>query len=562
MELRNPVGMLIAVEEEEYRINRLTASNLVIGTLSFPDVYVTLNSVVNPMQGPRRSLLGKNWFKPLGIRLVGVHSVALTSVQDLIEEYAELFSDTLGTVKRPPVVLHTDGSIPPIQMNAMRVPFALKGRISEELDRLVEVIEVSKFVAIISARRIKLQAHQQLEVDEASAELQTIIAHKGVSKAKRLQFSIVSVRGIFQRFLDSLLANLDDVVPYFKDVLIVSDSQHELLEVLRRVFDRLRDVGIWLNREKCVNVSNSVEFLGYRIDVEGIHLSEGKVEAIYKIPWPKIKQELQAFLGLLNFYHNFLANKAEAAETLHRLEMAQYDNQLPLILTYDASPNRVKCVLAHKLPCDREVPIAFHSLTLATAERAMSKSDNSLLSLLDHKPLLSLLGNSILTPASLSQRMTRWSIPLSSHDYSLVYSPTLKLGNADALSQLPQTGKPNMCSGPLEVLLLEPTPTLPISAEYLAEGTGIDAVLAHVQNWLKSSETIKRLMILFLAAALSICNESRRDGHAVQSGIEILKATMSSTSCITELFSSRKTGALYSPLNGDQRPLFRHEMKK
>ncbi|KRX56111.1 hypothetical protein T09_7384, partial [Trichinella sp. T9] len=88
------------------------------------------------VNGPRRSLLGKNWFKPLGIRLVGVHSVALTSVQDLIEEYAELFSDTLGTVKRPPVVLHTDGSIPPIQMNAMRVPFALKGRISEELDRL------------------------------------------------------------------------------------------------------------------------------------------------------------------------------------------------------------------------------------------------------------------------------------------------------------------------------------------------------------------------------------------------------------------------------------------
>ncbi|KRY16172.1 Uncharacterized protein T12_6334 [Trichinella patagoniensis] len=521
MELQNPVGMLIAVEEEEYRINRLTASNGVIGTLSFPDVYVTLNSVVNPMQGPRRSLLGKNWFKPLGIRLVGVHSVALTSVQDLIEEYAELFSDTLGTVKRPPVVLHTDGSIPPIQMNAMRVPFALKGRISEKLDRLVEVIEASKFVAIISARRIKrygrtyikLQAHQQLEVDEASAELQTIIARKGVSKAKRLQFSIVSVPGIFQRFLDSLLANLDDVVPYFKDVLIVADSQHELLEVLRRVFDRLHDVGIWLNREKCVIVSNSVEFLGYRIDVEEIHLSEGKVEAIYKTPWPKIKQELQAFL-------------------------AQYDNQLPLILTYDASPNRVKCVLDHKLPCDREIGREALAIIFGVNKFHNYAFRRHVKIRTDHKPSLRLLGNSILTPASLSQRMTRWSILLSAHDYSLVYSSTLKLGNADALSQLPQTGKPNMCSGPLEVLLLEPTPTLPISAEYLAERTGKDAVLAHVQNWLKS---------VWLA---------------VQSGNEILRATMSYTSCITELFSSRKTGALYSPLNRDQRPLFRHEIKK
>ncbi|KRY40185.1 Uncharacterized protein T01_1945 [Trichinella spiralis] len=101
----------------------------------------------------------------------------------------------------------------------------------------------------IFVKLILVQAYQQLEVDEASAELQTIIAHKGVFKAKRLQFSIVSVPGIFQRFLDSLLANLNDVVSYFKDVLTVADSQHELLEVLRRVFDRLRDAGIWLNRE-------------------------------------------------------------------------------------------------------------------------------------------------------------------------------------------------------------------------------------------------------------------------------------------------------------------------
>ncbi|KRY50253.1 Uncharacterized protein T03_8274 [Trichinella britovi] len=186
------------------RINHLTAPNEVITTLPFPDVRVSLNNVVIPMQvdseasltiisehtfkrvclphqrhlepfhsvlrdfqgrevdvlgvsslpikfssfteslpvvvvkGPRRSLLGRNWFKPLGIRLVGVHSVAPTSVQDLIDEYAELFSDTLGTVKGPPVVLHTDESIPPIQMNARRVPFALKDRITEEIESFVK----------------------------------------------------------------------------------------------------------------------------------------------------------------------------------------------------------------------------------------------------------------------------------------------------------------------------------------------------------------------------------------------------------------------------------------
>ncbi|KRZ15909.1 Uncharacterized protein T11_2133 [Trichinella zimbabwensis] len=275
------------------------------------------------VQGPRHTLLGRNWFKPLAIRLAGVHSVAPTSVQDMIEGYAELFSDTLDTVKGPPVVLHTDGSIPPIQMNARRVSFALKDRISEELDRFVEqsILEPVQHTAwttpIVPVIKSLAQAYQQQEFDEASAELQTIITHKGALKAKRLQFGIASAPGIFQRFMDSLLANLDDVVPYFDDMLIDAVSQHELLEVLRRVFDRLRNAGIRLNREKCIFVSNSVEFVGYRIDAEGIHPSEEKVEAIHKAPRPKNKQELTSVLGCYN-QQNKLA-KAKIVKRIGRL---------------------------------------------------------------------------------------------------------------------------------------------------------------------------------------------------------------------------------------------------
>ncbi|KAL1245376.1 Gag polyprotein [Trichinella spiralis] len=56
----------IAVEEEEYRINRLTASNGVIGTLPFPDVYVTLNNVVISMQvdsGASLTIISEHTFK-------------------------------------------------------------------------------------------------------------------------------------------------------------------------------------------------------------------------------------------------------------------------------------------------------------------------------------------------------------------------------------------------------------------------------------------------------------------------------------------------------------------
>ncbi|XP_003376801.1 conserved hypothetical protein [Trichinella spiralis] len=43
-------------------------------------------------------------------------------------------------------------------------------------------------------------------------------------KAKRIQFSNASASGIFQRFMDSWLANLDDVVPGFDDTSVRSSA--------------------------------------------------------------------------------------------------------------------------------------------------------------------------------------------------------------------------------------------------------------------------------------------------------------------------------------------------
>ncbi|KRY01918.1 hypothetical protein T4E_3270 [Trichinella pseudospiralis] len=115
-------------------------------------------------------------------------------------------------VKRPLFVLPTDGSMPPVQMCAQRVPFSL--RISEELDRVINqrILELlqpcyaqtksSKMMALLKCSLItklyqipavndvlaslkkgeifftKLdleQAYQQSLVAEASEKLQTTI---------------------------------------------------------------------------------------------------------------------------------------------------------------------------------------------------------------------------------------------------------------------------------------------------------------------------------------------------------------------------------------------------
>ncbi|KFD48905.1 hypothetical protein M514_10268 [Trichuris suis] len=71
------------------------------------------------------------------------------------------------------------------------------------------------------------QAYQQLAVDNASADAQTLM-HKGLSRAKRLQFGVSTAPGIFQSFIDARVAGIPGVLPYFDDVLVTGISEEEL----------------------------------------------------------------------------------------------------------------------------------------------------------------------------------------------------------------------------------------------------------------------------------------------------------------------------------------------
>lgn len=70
---------------------------------------------------------------------------------------------------------------------------------------------------------------------------------------------------------------------------------------------------------KCPLGVPKVKFLGYLIDTDGTHPTPDKVKAIVNTPPPMTKQELRAFLGLLNFCYSFLPHKAASAELLHHL---------------------------------------------------------------------------------------------------------------------------------------------------------------------------------------------------------------------------------------------------
>ncbi|KAL0148659.1 hypothetical protein M9458_055986, partial [Cirrhinus mrigala] len=508
--------------------------------------------------GQGTSLLGRDWFDALGISIEGVHRVQFQAMEEILTEYAEVFQD-IGVCRMPPISIDIDSTVTPRFFKARPVPFALRPQLDEELDKLVaqgifEPVRHAKWATPIVAVAKKdgglricgdyrctvntavkpdvypiptaselfsklaggvvftkldlKQAYQQLPLDDEAADLLTINTHHGLFRARRLQFGVSTAVSIFQRFMDTLLAGIPGVQPYLDDILISGKTVEEHNARLRAVLKCFAEVGLRLKKEKSIFAANQVEFLGFHVDKDGIKPTSEKVDAIQKAPSPRNKTELQAFLGLLNFYSCFLPNKATLSWSLciiflttkHEMVYAQakqllqtdkvlahYDEKKPLAVVCDASPYGLGALLFHLERDGQEKTICFASRTMTTTEWNYAQIDKEALAVVfavrkfhqylaghhfviftDHKPLLGLLHHSKPMPVILSPRMLRWSLIMGAYDYELCYRPEKQMGNADALSHLPLPAPDAVTPPPLEVLLLEMVPDAPMHAEKIA----------------------------------------------------------------------------------------------
>ena len=66
-------------------------------------------------------------------------------------------------------------------------------------------------------------------------------------------------------------------------------------------------------------MKTSVQYLGHRIDADGLHATEAKLEAIINAPTPRNVPELRSFLELLNYYGRFIPNLSSLIHPLNKL---------------------------------------------------------------------------------------------------------------------------------------------------------------------------------------------------------------------------------------------------
>ena len=371
-----------------------------------------------------------------------------------------------------------------------------------------------------------------------SRHLTTTVTSKGLRQYTRLPMGLKESSSVFQRLVAQTLAGVPGVVFYIDDIMVYGRTQEEHDQCLKTVLEKLQAADFRLAPDKCRFGVREVDFLGYVISAEGVKPDPRNIKALLDCTPPRNVKEVQAFLGMVNFYLDFLPDVASLAEPLRRLtrkgeafswgqeqetafktlqlalaedlRVFLFDPTAPTTVTTDASDVGVGAVLS-QMQEGREVPIAFASSTLTPTQRGYSASEREAWACVwalerwekyllgrhftlrtDHSALQTLLTSR--TTKRESSKFPRWLARLAAFDFTPVYYPGQENKVADALSRLVRKAKDlGVDTGALEDSMGA------ISWQCCTTETGKDPllrqVMEHLQNgWPKQGKVTADLL--------------------------------------------------------------------
>ena len=117
--------------------------------------------------------------------------------------------------------------------------------------------------------------------------------------------------------IDSELSTF--VTYYIDDLLVASRTFDEHVNHLRQLFETLLKYNFTLRLSKAKFFQQSVAFLGFVLSKVGIVPDPTRLDNIVPFQEPRNKTELQSFLGIYGYYHQFSSNHAMFVDPFRQL---------------------------------------------------------------------------------------------------------------------------------------------------------------------------------------------------------------------------------------------------
>jgi hypothetical protein len=125
-----------------------------------------------------------------------------------------------------------------------------------------------------------------------------------------MTFGLKNAIATYQRAMNLIFHHLLGIILefYIDDVVVKSDSMDSHLADLRLGLERMCWYVLKINPLKCVFGVSAGKFLGFVIHDHGIEINPKKIESINKVQPLQCKNNMQKFLGKLNYLKQFIFN--------------------------------------------------------------------------------------------------------------------------------------------------------------------------------------------------------------------------------------------------------------
>ena len=136
-----------------------------------------------------------------------------------------------------------------------------------------------------------------------------------------MPFGLKNAGATYQRAMVVLFHDMmhKEVEVYVDDMVAKSIEGESHVEVLRKLFERLRRYKLRLNPNKCIFGASSRKLLGFIVSKKGIEIDPDKIKAIQDMMPPQSEKEVRSFLGRLNYIARFIANLTATCELIFKL---------------------------------------------------------------------------------------------------------------------------------------------------------------------------------------------------------------------------------------------------
>ena len=376
-------------------------------------------------------------------------------------------------------------------------------------------------------------AFLQLPLEDDSKIFTTINTSEGLFRFNYLPFGLSSSPGTFQAFMTKILNNIDNVIVYQDDLLILSANKEQHNVTLHKVLTAIKNAGIKLNIKKSSFFMKEIEYLGFIFSEGSVKPNSDKIRAVLDSPAPTNLKQLQAFLGMSNFYSRFIPNYSHVLGPLYKLlkkgvpftwDKPQIDSfnsikrlfahnnflklfnpSLQTMLETDSSGYGIAAVLYQRENSNSEwYPIQFASRSLNPAEINYSNIEREALSVIfgtekfkkfllgskfiirnDQQPLRKLFAHNASVPTNCSARLQRWSLRISHFNYVFEYSKGSLNVNSDCLSRLPLPESKHECEPYELIFTCNSIDKMPINCKDIQFHTAQDKDLCQLMHYIK-----------------------------------------------------------------------------